>query len=34
MPALNEEITKYLLDSGASLVGFADLKEIRRGNAG
>jgi epoxyqueuosine reductase len=28
MATLNEEITKYLLDNGASLVGFADLKEI------
>jgi epoxyqueuosine reductase len=35
MTALNEEITKYLLDNGASLVGFADLREIdaaARGN--
>jgi epoxyqueuosine reductase len=28
MPMLNEEITKYLLENGAALVGFADLKKI------
>jgi epoxyqueuosine reductase QueG len=28
MPTLSEEITKYLLDNGASITGFADLKEI------
>jgi epoxyqueuosine reductase len=28
MPALNEEITAYLLGSGAALVGFADLTKI------
>jgi len=28
MPALNEELTSFLLSNGASLVGFADLQEI------
>jgi epoxyqueuosine reductase QueG len=28
MPALNEDLTSFLLSSGAGLVGFADLKEI------
>jgi epoxyqueuosine reductase QueG len=28
MPTLNEDITKYLLDNGAAMIGFADLKEI------
>jgi epoxyqueuosine reductase len=28
MPSINDEITSFLLANGASLVGFADLKEI------
>jgi epoxyqueuosine reductase len=32
MPTLNEELAEYLKSRGASLVGFADLKEINPGS--